>query len=302
MKNQLTILAATLAFAPTAKAQVVITTASTPYAQNFDTLTAPNTAPGGTTEANGTAANWADNTANTTGLTINGVTNATRFGLVGWYAYATTDRDVDFNTTIGGAGPVNRLWGNTGTSTAARLYSYSVAGTNPVADKALGALAGASSGSYILGLRFTNNTGAAIQSLTVSYAGEQWRVGSATARGVTLDYINGNPANLNDTGWTNVAGGGFTSPTLSATSSALDGNASGNRVSISSVAITPVGGWAAGADLWLRWVLPATGGTQGLAIDDVSVSFTAVPEPSGFAAFAGLGVLALAASRRRARR
>jgi hypothetical protein len=57
--------------------------------------------------------------------------------------------------------------------------------------------------------------------------------------------------------------------------------------------------WASGTDIWLRWTVPSVTNAPNVGLDDVT--FSAIPEPSAFAALAGLGALGLAATRRRRR-
>ncbi|HEV2665536.1 MAG TPA: hypothetical protein VG324_11525, partial [Blastocatellia bacterium] len=65
----------------------------------------------------------------------------------------------------------------TGSSNTGALYSFGVAGANPVTDRALGSVASGSTGTVFQAARLTNNTGGTITSLGISYAGEQWRNG-----------------------------------------------------------------------------------------------------------------------------
>ena len=69
----------------------------------------------------------------------------------------------------------------TGSSNTGDTYSF---GTN--SDRALGGL---QSGSLVptIGAAFVNNTGTTITSLTITYTGEQWRLG-ATGRTDRLDF------------------------------------------------------------------------------------------------------------------
>src|SRR5690242_9419010 len=95
--------------------------------------------------------------SNTAGST----TNATL--PTGWYI-----------TEGGGGARDNEQYAvDTGGSTTGDIYSYGAAGST---ERALGELR---SGTLIplFGAKFTNNTGATITSLDVSYTGEQWRFG-----------------------------------------------------------------------------------------------------------------------------
>jgi DNA/RNA endonuclease G (NUC1) len=166
----------------------------------------------------------------------------------------------------------------TGSSNTGALYSFGVAGTNPVTDRALGSVASGGTGTVYQATRLTNNTGATIASLDISYVGEQWRNGgNATAHTLTFQYQVANAgavtgANAPTTGWTTFAPLSFTGPIAAATAATLDGNAPANRIPKSatlSVTVNP------GQEIWLRWQDPDdTGNDHGLAIDDFSVSAT----------------------------
>ena len=99
----------------------------------------------------------------------------------------------------------------TGSSNTGALYSFGVAGTNPVTDRALGSVASGGTGTVFQAARLTNNTGATIASLDISYVGEQWRNGGNTAaHTLTFQYQVANAgvitgANAPATGWTTFA-------------------------------------------------------------------------------------------------
>src|SRR6476619_2522247 len=99
-----------------------------------------------------------DTLSNTAGSTTNNLT------IPGW---AMTE-------TGGGARDNEQYAVDTGGSTTGDTYSYGAAGST---DRALGELR---SGTLIpnFGAAFTNNSGATITSLLISYDGEQWRLGS----------------------------------------------------------------------------------------------------------------------------
>jgi len=68
----------------------------------------------------------------------------------------------------------------TGSSNTGALYSFGVAGVNPVTDRALGSVGSSGTGTVYWAARFVNNTGATITSLDISYIGEQWRTGGSS--------------------------------------------------------------------------------------------------------------------------
>ncbi|MFN3409174.1 MAG: beta strand repeat-containing protein [Limisphaerales bacterium] len=213
----------------------------TNYTQNFDSL------------AQGGSANvWS-----------NGVT------LDGWYAQS------------GSGGNVTTYRGTNGNDTAGALYSFGATGNS---DRALGSLPSNATGTFGFGLCFTNPHPYAVSNFTVSYTGEQWRSGGSGSVTNTLSFgyrvgfaviVNTDPGT--NTGWTAVSALNFNSPTVTATAGPLNGNDSTNRVVFSSV---PIPGLtvAPGQTLFLRWVDPNdTGADQGMAIDDLTVTWSGAP-------------------------
>jgi CSLREA domain-containing protein len=152
---------------------------------------------------------------------------------------------------------------NAGTDTAGDVYSYGSAASS---ERALGAL---SSGSVspILGLRMTNNTGATISSLSVSFTGEQWRQ-TANAQTLTFEYQVGATSITTGT-WSSVSALNFAAIKTGSAGS-LDGNNAANRTSKSAKVSASV---TNGQEIWFRW--SKSGSTSpGLAIDDFSVTPT----------------------------
>lgn len=202
------------------RAQVVITSTTTPYTQNFNTL----------------------------------ITSGTSSTLpTGWRLLET---GTNANTTLAA---------DAGSSSTGNTYSY---GTGTNTDRAFGALL---SGSLVptLGVQITNNTGATITSLNVSYTGEQWRLGTA-GRTDQLDFqYSLNATSLSTGTWTDVNALDFITP-VTTTTGAKDGNAAANRTAKSTV-ITGLN-IANGTTFWIRWTdFDASGADDGLAIDDFSI-------------------------------
>ena len=200
------------------------------------------------------------NTLASTGTGISWTDNST---VPGWYSTRTT-----YNS-------------GTGSSTTGALYSFGVAGTNPVGDRALGSVASGGTGTIFHAAKLTNSTGGTITSLDVSYTGEQWRNGgNTTAHVLTFQYQIASPGtitgvNTPSSGWTTFSALSFTGPVATATAATLDGNAPANRVAISATLPVSV---AAGQEIWLRWQDPDDlGSDHGLAIDDFSVTPHGVP-------------------------
>lgn len=248
------------------------------YSQNFDSLASSTTT---------TTVPWADNTT-----------------LPGWYAsraytagttsaygpYAYTSYRVS-------GGELNTGW----------LYSYGTNGVNAITDRALGSLSSGTPKTNVFGVRLQNDTGGILGNVTVSYTGEQWRNGGNTAvQMLGFSYqVSSTPFTspisadiLGSPAWTSVAALNFLSPTTGASAVALDGNAAANRTVfsptlLSGVTLNP------GDEIFIRWLdIDDSGNDHALAVDDFSVSLSAVPEPS-LALLGGLGFLSLAVCRRR---
>ena len=166
-----------------------------------------------------------------------------------------------------------------GTGNAGGLYSLGSAGST---DRALGSVASGTTGTILYGARFVNDSASTIDTVEISYAGEQWREGGPTttpsvAQTLQAGYQTG-AAGLTSGTWTPLDALDFTSPVFGTTAAALDGNLAGNRTvlnaTLTGLALAP------GAELWLRWEDPNDAGNDhALAIDDVVV--TAEVEPPG---------------------
>ena len=211
------------------------------YSQNFDTL--PST---------GTANAWADDTT-----------------IASWYSQRT--------------GTGTTIVADTGSANAGALYSYGVASAT---ERALGTLGsgGATAGSFAHGVLLQNTSGGSVTINSLGYTGEQWRKsGVIVAQAVTLWYKVSASAitalePATDTGWTAVPTGDFNSPVNTATAAALNGNDAANRTVI---AINPNINIPDQSYIMLRWKDPDhSGSDQGLAIDDVSLSWIANASPA----------------------
>ena len=163
----------------------------------------------------------------------------------------------------------------TGSSTTGDTYSF---GATNAQERAFGGLL---SGSLkpTIGASFTNATGAPIGSLAISYTGEQWRLGAVT-RTDRMDFQYSLDATSLNTGtWVDVDALDFTSPSTAGTSGSRNGNDPAYRASVNGT----ISGLnlANGATFWIRWQdMDASGGDDGLAVDDFSLTTAAtVPPP-----------------------
>jgi hypothetical protein len=171
-------------------------------------------------------------------------------------------------------------------------YSF---GSTSSSDRAFGEL---SSGNVVstIGARFTNAGTNAITAITISYYGEQWRIGNSALDNLAFE-VSTNATSLTTGTWTTVSALTFSQIFTSPSNSPLDGNLSANRMLKSANNIALPTAVAPNANFWIRWSgTNATGNDHGLAIDDFSIS--AVPEPSAVA-FAGLSLLGLGMAARR---
>jgi predicted extracellular nuclease len=201
-----------------------------------------------------------DTLSNTAGSTTNTALPT------GWYI-----------TESGGGARDNEQYAvDTGFSTTGDIYSYGAAGST---ERALGELR---SGTEIplFGAKLTNNTGATITSLDVSYTGEQWRFGgvhSTVADRLDFQYSS-NATDLSTGTYLDANALDFNPPVTAGSAVALDGNAAANRTAISST-ITGLS-IPNGASVFIRFTdVDATGADDGLAIDDLSVTPHGVATP-----------------------
>ncbi|MFA6058512.1 MAG: hypothetical protein WC756_09950 [Taibaiella sp.] len=164
----------------------------------------------------------------------------------------------------------NEYKGNSGTSTMGDVYSYGSAGSM---DRALGSL-GTSGNKSFYGATFQNNTGLTITSIAVHYRGEQWRRGTSSSDTLLFrySYTANNIADTLSSKW--IVYNNLTLTTIytgTPTNTALDGNATGKYALIADtlqVNILP------GDSILIEWLdKDATGSDEGLAVDDLSLTF-----------------------------
>lgn len=167
-----------------------------------------------------------------------------------------------------------------GTATTGDLYNYGVDGAP---DRALGSLGStnATAGSFAYGVLLRNNSGVEMgrTTLTVTYTGEQWRQANNNTPAQTIAFYYKRSSSPiiklqpdTNTTWTAVPALNF-SHLKSGTAGPLDGNATANRLTKSSIIIFPTA-LVNGEYIFLKWDDPdQLGADHGLAIDDVIISW-----------------------------
>jgi hypothetical protein len=180
----------------------------------------------------------------------------------GWYA-----------SRSAGSTAVTNYDAGDGSSTKGSLYSFGQIGAS---DRALGSIASDTAGNFAFGVRFLNDTGVSRSNIVVSYTGEQRRAGSTQSQRLLFSYQVGtaltNADARNMQSWTPVPVLDFVAPNTNATQQ-LDGNASTNRIVITNTVLAGLV-VPAGQELFLRWFDADDGGfDDGLAVDDLTVSF-----------------------------
>ena len=154
----------------------------------------------------------------------------------------------------------------TGSSVTGNTYSFGLTGNS---ERAFGGL---QTGSLIptVGAVFKNDSGTTITSLTISYTGEEWRLGDGSGRLDRLDFQISTDATSLFTGtWIDFDDLDFTTPNT-ATTGAKDGNTVENRNTLT-FTITGIS-VSSGSVMWIRWIdLNATGSDDGLSVDDFSL-------------------------------
>lgn len=184
-----------------------------------------------------------------------------------------------------------------GTNPSGSLYSFGASGS---ADRALGAIASGSN-TMAFGFRLVNNSTNTLEDITISFTQENWRSSTGAQNTIAASWsTSASPADFLSaaSGFTNVSGLDLVGPAPVTTNGPLDGNLAANQVARS---FTFAGiNLAVGSSLYLRWRdTNDTGNDAGLAIDNMTISATAVPEPTSAGLLALTGVAGLAFRRRR---
>ena len=231
--KKLVLLFTTLTAMTAANAQINVTSANFTYTQNFNTLDAS-------------------------------ATNSSNLPL-GWAI-----------KEIGTSASANNMYrSGAGSSNAGDVYSF---GDSASTERALGSIASGTNATSF-GAKFMNTSATdTIKKFVISHRLEQWRVGDTLNKpDTTYFYYSTTADSVGDTvaaHWTEVPGLMLNSLVMVSTSTAgnsLAGNASGNyatKADSFSVTLLP------GQHLIIKWVdKNTTGSDDGLAIDDVNITF-----------------------------
>ncbi len=179
----------------------------------------------------------------------------------------------DFNTATTASLPAGWLFSESGTNANTTISSGT--GSNNAGDTYLlgtageWALGGLQSGSLIptVGVAFTNNTGATITEVQISYTGETWRVGAAS-RSDRLDFQYSVDATSLTTGtWTDFDALDYANPGQPTTGSGSQQHAAVVAASITGLSIPD------GATFYLRWTdFNASGADDAMGVDNFSLT------------------------------
>lgn len=293
-KQRFTLTAVGLLFtlAASLNAQVALT-ANMSYTQNFDkpAFTADMQSAG-----TGDPLLWKKSTSNPSGTTNTQWSNNSTF--TGWVrqvkAGSFSDRnDKDFIGAMKGGTLRFGLTGDTG------AYGIDFNGGDQ-SETALGIVMQTTGSEASFGVVFDVDAGLSVTGASISYTGEQWfRTASSHTMNFQykiLDSFTG--FKINDaTGWTDVDALDLSSATTGGISK-INGNAAANKNSLSDTISLSASDSQFVAFRW-KYDSVINGAQSGLFVDDFSINFSTIPEPSTYAVFAGILVLGFVAIKRR---
>ncbi|GAA5483379.1 hypothetical protein Hsar01_02610 [Haloferula sargassicola] len=165
---------------------------------------------------------------------------------------------------------------DTGSTTSGGLRGY---GALDSTERALGSLGSGSANPVIYGVLLYNSGSVPVEISSITYTGEQWRVGGTNAVDNTLsvDYqvYDTDPSaglDLSLGSWSAIPTANFSSITDNGTAGELDGNAPENQLAVDSGSIQIV--VPAGQYVVVRWSDPDNSSSDnGLAVDDLNIQW-----------------------------
>ena len=139
-----------------------------------------------------------------------------------------------------------------GDSANANIYSYGARNAFLGRVRALGSI-GSKADTCYYGIEFRNNTGYAINSLTIAYTVEQWHLGASGRGADTTEFdFSNNATSLTGTGsWTHYGSLDMISPVTTGTPGPLNGQLAANQVNLT-FKISGINK-PNGANFWVRW-------------------------------------------------
>lgn len=208
------------------------------------------------------------------------------FDVLGTSATATipTGWKADKNTTVRSVGTYSaagtateqRAGNNMSSSATNGIYNYGAGDAATATDRAIGFISsGSATKSGNVYVQLTNNGSTNINSFSISYNVEKYRMGTNTAGFAIQMYYSANGTN-----WTSAGSSFLTSFPTDATTGGYD-SAPGATVPVSATLSYTL---AAGSSVYLAWNYSVTNGSttsnaQGLGIDDVSITAEGAPTP-----------------------
>lgn len=178
---------------------------------------------------------------------------------------------------IGGSSTNASFAISTGSGTGQNVYSLGSSGST---ERALGTLA-SGTGTYAIGIIFTNNTGFTLNSLHITFIAEQWRKGGSTNKNNwTCKYKTGVFDHINQNNLTELPALNFYSISTTAGSSMINGNLVANQLNIDQT--IDIADWKPGEQLLLRWDdADETGSDDIMAIDQFNfLADYKIPNPT----------------------
>jgi regulation of enolase protein 1 (concanavalin A-like superfamily) len=150
-------------------------------------------------------------------------------------------------------------------------------------NRALGMLATSSTGSTAIGAKFINNTGTALNFITLQVTGEIWRQSNLPKTLQCYYWIDPTatePMPSQATAYLPALNVVFPTVSGDVGGAAVDGTAAANETYLA-VTNQAIANWPSGAALWLVWqMVDSTGKSQGLAIDNLNFSATSQSAPT----------------------